>query len=96
MERRKAAGKPAPMLDDVEPLPQHLEPVWYAFRCLSAARANNGFGPLPIALTEILGTAEFFALDPDEAVDLIQALDGAFLEEHAKKAERDRSRGGSK
>lgn len=92
MERRRAAGKPAPLLDALEPLPDHLSGVWAAFLCLHAARTGNGAGPNPIAVSEILATADFFCLTPEEAVYHIQALDRIVLEEHAKRVERERQR----
>lgn len=63
------------------------------FRVLNAARTSNGYGPNPIALSEILATAPVYGLyDPTEAITFIQGLDQVFLDETAKKAERERQR----
>lgn len=78
------------MLDGTDGIPEHLEPVWYAFRVLSASRSSNGYGPNPIPVSEILSTADFFCLDPEEAVILIQGMDLTFIEEWQKKQENQR------
>ena len=66
--------------------------MWYAFSVLSAARSSNGYGPNPIPISEILSTASFFCLDPEEAVIFIQGMDLVYMEEWANKAEAERQR----
>jgi len=66
--------------------------VWHAFAVLSTARTSNGFGPNPIPVSEILVTADFFEIDPADALYLIQGLDSVFLEEASKKAEAARAK----
>lgn len=92
MESRRARGLPAPLLDSLSPLPDHLVPYWDAFAALSRARASTGFGPCPIPISEILAVCDYFCLNPDEAVPYIRALDDEFLTEHTKKAQRQAKR----
>jgi hypothetical protein len=88
MERRRQLGKSAPLLDALEPLPDHLLNVWGYFLALNAARGSNGFGPLPIPVSEILSTADFFCIDCEDALFFIQALDAVVMQHHAEEAKK--------
>lgn len=92
MESRRKRGKKAGLLDEGGEIPDHLGHVWQAFAVLSAGRTSNGYGPNPIPVSEILQTAAFFHIDPDDALFLIQGLDKVYLEVSAEKAAQARAR----
>lgn len=56
----------------------HLE----AFYSLSRARTNNGYGPLPLRITEISAWHRFigFPFEPEQMLFVIQQLDEAYLQ----------------
>lgn len=74
-------------------------PYRQAFGVLSAARANGYGAPQPIAYSEIVAYAKATGFaetitELEEFVMFIQAQDGAFLDESAKRAEEARRRAG--
>lgn len=69
-------------LDDNAPkLPREMRYLWRTFVSLHRARGSNGWGPSPIAWSDIDAFCRLtgVALDPWE-VEAIRAVDEAFLE----------------
>lgn len=67
--------------DNLPKLPREMRYLWRAFTSLHRARGSNGWGPSPIAWSEIESFCRLtgVALDPWE-VEAIRALDEAFLD----------------
>jgi len=57
---------------------------------LSVARSNNGYGPNPIMVSEVLHIADHLGIERDEALYFIQGLDFTWLTLAAKKLEAQR------
>lgn len=61
----------------------HELPYWEAFQALQLSRANTGFGPGAIPLSEIVTYAELMQLPAGEEraqfAQIIRAMDGAYL-----------------
>ena len=68
----------------VVPLPPVLVGIWDVFVALNNARGGSGFGPGPIALTEIDAWQRLnrCRLLPWE-IECVQACDAAWLEDYA-------------
>lgn len=64
-------------------LSAHELPFWDAFNVLHLSRANTGFGPGAIPLSEIVTYAELVQMpigeEREQFVQLIRAMDGAYL-----------------
>ena len=62
---------------------------WDVYQELSAGRTNNGFGPNPFALRDILDIADLYELRSVESrrdlVRFMRAMDRTYLEQVAKK-----------
>jgi hypothetical protein len=61
--------------------------VWSWFLELNAARTGNGYGPNPIAYSEIAAWKELKGASPRAfEVDMLRALDGAYLEAYSERS----------
>lgn len=64
-------------------LQDHELPFWDAFNVLHLSRANTGFGPGAIPLSEIVTYAELMQMpigeEREQFVRLIRAMDAAYL-----------------
>lgn len=79
LEQRKAAGKPAPALEQRPVLYEDLADVWGLFWQLHRSR-QYAFGANPLAVTDIRAALELYALaDPLECYELIVAMDQEWL-----------------
>lgn len=61
----------------------HME----AFYSLSRARTNNGYGPLPLSITEISAWHRFMEtpIEPEQMLFVTQQLDEAYMLRASKK-----------
>lgn len=61
----------------------HELPYWEAFSFLQLSRANTGFGPGAIPLSEVIAYADLMEMPTGESrqlfAELIRAMDGAYL-----------------
>jgi hypothetical protein len=65
--------------------PRGCEEIVLAFLSLHRSRSHNGFGPLPIALTEIVSWAALNGVELNcWEVEAIQSMDAVAMEERAK------------
>lgn len=75
-----------PALDEVPEIGPEWEQAWDGFQVLSRARGGNGFGPNPIAVSEVAAYAGLVGYwDPEELLRVVQEMDREYMEHWAKK-----------
>lgn len=89
LEKRAAAGKSTPALENRPELYSDLQDVWNNFWQLHQSR-QYGFGPCPLAVIDIVTYLELYSeTDRIERYELIVAMDQEWLKWATSKTEKD-------
>ena len=79
LEKRAAAGKPTPALENRPYVYEDLADVWQLFWQLHRSR-QCGFGPSPLSVTDITACLELYAvIGKVECYELIVSMDQEWL-----------------
>jgi len=79
LQKRAAAGKPTPALENMPELYEDLGGIWALFWQLHKSR-QSGFGPGPLSIQDIVAAIGLYQMpEPVECFELIVAMDQEWL-----------------